>query len=175
MSSLYKPFTSICFISGHVNLSQEEFETHYVPALDVLIHDQHKVVLGCAKGADTMCLDYLVMKGYPVSKITVYVYDRYKTPIPDLMLHYTTKYGVEVLYDNKWTSYEDRDADMTWASDCDLCWIRSEDETKRLLGKSYNPKRISGTQKNLNRRKDNIKNKMQHMNTEGDEHNKEMS
>ena len=45
---------------------------------------------------------------------------------------------------------------MTEDSDRDIAWIRSEEETKKLYGKKYRPGRVSGTQKNIDRR--NLKN-----------------
>jgi len=45
---------------------------------------------------------------------------------------------------------------MTYSSDVDIAWLRSPEETKKLLeanGEKYRPMRISGTEKNLLRRK----------------------
>jgi hypothetical protein len=41
---------------------------------------------------------------------------------------------------------------MTQESDCDILWVRPDNETKALYGKKYRPGRVSGTQKNKHRR-----------------------
>lgn len=48
--------------------------------------------------------------------------------------------------------HTERDAEMTKASDYDVLWVRPEEETKVLYGKKYRAGRVSGTQKNLERR-----------------------
>src|SRR5690349_7087648 len=52
-------------------------------------------------------------------------------------------------------SFTERDTVMTYNSDYDIAWVRPDHETKVLmesLGKTYIATRISGTQKNINRR-----------------------
>ena len=48
--------------------------------------------------------------------------------------------------------HNERDAAMTKASDYDILWIRSDEDTSKLHGSKYRPGRISGTQKNRDRR-----------------------
>ena len=52
-------------------------------------------------------------------------------------------------------SYNQRDAAMTRASTYDIAWVRTEtvEEAKMRYGSKFNPKRISATQANLNRRR----------------------
>lgn len=40
----------------------------------------------------------------------------------------------------------------TYVSDIDIAYVRSEYESRLLYGDKFNPKRISGTQQNINRR-----------------------
>jgi hypothetical protein len=46
----------------------------------------------------------------------------------------------------------DRDAAMTEESDYDILWIRGHAETAALYGRRYRKDRVSGTQKNKDRR-----------------------
>ena len=48
-------------------------------------------------------------------------------------------------------NHEQKDSAMTFASDVDIAWSRSEEEQKKLYGSKYR-KRKSGTQKNIERR-----------------------
>lgn len=48
--------------------------------------------------------------------------------------------------------HSQRDAAMTASSDYDILWVRSDEETKKLYGAKYRPGRVSGTQKNKDRR-----------------------
>ena len=136
------------FISGHVNIQQHEFDTHYIPSLDEFIKLKHHVVIGNANGVDTMAYDYLIKKGHPGSLITIYHYGQSGNP--------TDKYlnqGVQVK--TGFTSYTKRDACMTTDSTDDLLWVRPVEETIKLLesnGEVYRPGRISGTEANLKRR-----------------------
>jgi TorA maturation chaperone TorD len=48
--------------------------------------------------------------------------------------------------------HTDRDAAMTETSDYDILWVRGDAETAALYGSKYRPGRVSGTQKNKERR-----------------------
>jgi hypothetical protein len=50
------------------------------------------------------------------------------------------------------TSDTERDESMTKDSDFNILWVRSEEETKKLLGKKYKPGFVSGTERNRLRR-----------------------
>ncbi|VBB17917.1 hypothetical protein YASMINEVIRUS_380 [Yasminevirus sp. GU-2018] len=136
------------FISGHVNLTEDEFKLHYKKRLDDLIMTKNdKIVVGNANGADKMSFDYLVDNAYPPNLITVF---HYGSGVP--RSYYVSK-GVNVI--DGFDSYTKRDSHMTNNSDADILWIRPEDETKAIVekeGKVYRPGRISGTEINKNRR-----------------------
>jgi hypothetical protein len=53
----------IFFISGHINLTQTEFDVHYKPAIGDSLKKNCCYVLGNANGEDTMALEYLLKKG----------------------------------------------------------------------------------------------------------------
>jgi hypothetical protein len=125
------------FISGHTNLTEDEFDRHYKSHIAAKVNEGAKFVVGDARGADAMARKFL--RGYP--EVMVY--------------HIGTK-PRGATYDFKLKSGfvddDSRDTAMTLASDEDILWIRPADEYKKLLGNKYNPAHISGTTKNLLRR-----------------------
>jgi hypothetical protein len=129
---------SLCyFISGHLDLSETEFQTYYVPPLDAAIASGASFVVGDARGADFMAQQYL--KSQHV--VNVMVYHMGETPLNNV--GYPTQ--------GKFVNHRDKDAAMTLASTHDIAWVRSEKSQKTLYGKNYR-KRISGTEHNLQRR-----------------------
>jgi hypothetical protein len=142
---------TIYFISGHCNISQDEFELHYKLKIDKIILDKtNKFVIGNAWGADTMALEYLLKNNYPANMITIYYLESKNSKSID----YYKSLGVNVI--DEFTSYSKRDGQMTMDSDVDIAWIRPQHETEELLKKNcekFNKSRISGTEKNLLRRK----------------------
>jgi hypothetical protein len=52
----------IYFISGHLDLTEAEFNEHYKPALDKVISESGKFIVGDAAGADAMSQEYLFGK-----------------------------------------------------------------------------------------------------------------
>ena len=99
----------------------------------------------CAKGADTMAREYLSNQ-IDKSRITVYTLNpkRLKQLLPNYNLYGPFK------------NHEEKDAVMTNASSYDNAYVRpSYIQKQRLEARSiqYDPNRISGTEKNLLRRK----------------------
>ena len=138
--------TSFC--SGHTDLSIQEFKLHYVDKLNQAISDKNSFVIGNAKGADTMIFEYLLEKKVPFDCITIFVFDRYKNN-NELSDDYQKKYGVNTV--KGFSSYAQRDAAMTEASQFDIAWVRSVEDCKKLYQDKYRP-RVSGTEQNLLRR-----------------------
>jgi len=136
----------VFFISGHINLTQGEFDIHYKPAIDDSLKKNGRYVLGNAAGADTMALDYLLKKGVDPHNITIYFYDKYKR---DLTKKYTDR-GIQVQMG--FTSYTNRDAKMTEDSTIDILWVRPRDEAIKLLGSEYKEGHMTGTERNFLRR-----------------------
>lgn len=120
----------IYFISGHRDITQKEFDTHYKPVIDnVIKHDDKKTFLiGDYEGVDIMAQKYLVSKGL-TDCITVY--HMFKSPRNIACSEITTCGGYK--------SDEERDAAMTNDSDFDIAFVRKGKET-------------SGTAQNLMRR-----------------------
>jgi hypothetical protein len=119
---------STAFVSGHIKISQEEFDTHYIPLLDKAIEQGHKFVIGDANGVDAMAQKYLEQKG--VTDITVY----HMFTSPRNTVACAKLVGGFINDDS-------RDSTMTQFSTYDIAWVRKGKEK-------------SGTQKNLDRREE---------------------
>lgn len=141
----------VAFISGHLDLSLEQFHMHYVPKLKMAIEKGHQFVMGNAMGADTMALEYLLQNCPSKDRITVYVYAKRPEVQQGISFRLSKMVGVHVVSGFK--TYLDRDATCTKASTNDIAWVRPKEETAKLLGKKYDPNRLSGTEQNLLRRK----------------------
>lgn len=116
------------FISGHLDLTQAEFDEHYAPRILDAIQKGHKFLVGDAKGADSMAQQFIFEHGQEYV-LTVY------------FMHYAPRNTVEGA--NHWGGFisdNERDTWMTHNSDFDIAWVRPGREK-------------SGTQKNIDRRK----------------------
>lgn len=143
-----------CFVSGHMDLSKEEFAQHYEPA----IRREHAAgscfVVGDARGCDFMAQRLLhgLESGLPKDAGRVRVFHMLERPRHS----FGSGYGSNDpnLPKDTWsgrrggfalvggfTSDDDRDAAMTQASTDDIAWVRP-----------VSNKRNSGTAKNLRRR-----------------------
>lgn len=117
-----KPITN--FISGHLDLTLEEFDTYYRPLLDEALARSESFVLGDARGADSMTQHYLLGKTN-----AVVVYHMFTSP--------RNNAGFKTI--GGFDTDEARDIQMTADSDRDIAWVRPG-------------RKKSGTQKNLDRR-----------------------
>lgn len=115
------------FVSGHLDLTEEEFREHYVPKLLYYCEQGYNFVVGDARGADTLTQKFLAENQH---KPYVLVYHMFNAP-RNLHGEFCTAGG--------YTSDEERDEEMTIGSDEDLAWVRPGREK-------------SGTARNLNRR-----------------------
>ena len=122
------------FISGHLDLTPEEFSEHYAPKIDAGIEAKANFVVGDARGADALAQQYLHSKQLPPHteafphRVKVY----HMLDAPRFNAGFPTVGGFK--------SDADRDMAMTFASYEDICWVRPGREK-------------SGTAKNLKRRK----------------------
>jgi len=117
------------FISGHLDLTEDEFREHYITKISLALVSYHKFVIGDARGADLMAQMYLNNILCYAGDMTIYhMFEKPRNNIGD----FPTQGGFK--------SDEERDAAMTAASDYDIAWIRPGREK-------------SGTAKNLERRK----------------------
>lgn len=119
------------FISGHRNITQEEFDNNYVPAIQKALENKDAYfVIGDYYGTDIMAQNYLIdVLGVDPRRITVY--HMFTTPRNKNPKIQNTKGG--------FTSDSGRDEQMTKDSDYDIAFVRD-------------PKKISGTAENILRR-----------------------
>lgn len=113
------------FISGHLDLTQDEFDLHYKTIIDKALEGESTFLIGDASGADSLAQKYLYGKSRHIK-----VYHMFDSP--------RNNYG-EYPTMGGYTSDKDRDSAMTRLSDSDILWIRKGRES-------------SGTAKNLKRR-----------------------
>lgn len=114
----------IVFVSGHLDLTPEEFEEHYLWKLDAAFIIGETFVVGDARGSDDLAQKHLKMRG-----ASVVVYHMFDNP--------RCNQGFSL--EGGFSSDDARDEAMTKASDYDIAWVRPGREK-------------SGTAKNLKRR-----------------------
>jgi len=112
------------FISGHLDLTQIEFDAHYRPRLDAALAAGADFVVGDPRGADAMAQAYQASQGAAVNVFHMVTTPRNNHDLP-------THGGFSG--DNA------RDRALTAASDADIAWVRPGREK-------------SGTARNLQRR-----------------------
>ncbi len=125
------------FISGHLDLTSEEFGQHYVPELHRLVQAKCTFVVGDARGCDDMAQRWFDAS-FPLGGAPLTVYHMFDTPrVHGASSGLTTAEVYPCVGGFK--SDRERDAAMTAASTKDLAWVRPGREK-------------SGTAKNLARR-----------------------
>ena len=192
LDTMANPCTA--FVSGHLDLTTAQFESHYQPALDDALARGDMFILSDSRGADTMTLRYLLHKDIHPARITIFLASRggearrgrgprgkrggrgegitrfsqdrissidgsqsnrsCSEPTDDPRVARFQSQGVSVR--SGWSSHTARDEAMTKNSDYDIAWVRSEAETRALYGHlpHWRDGRISGTEKNLIRRRE---------------------
>lgn len=146
------------FISGHLDLSDEEFSLHYRPLIEKAVQAGDMFVVGDARGADLMAQKLLMdLMGPQESNARVCVYHLHATPlnyVPGLRIH-----------QSNFKSHNAKDSAMTFNSDYDILWVRPPEESRKLFGIKFDPKRVSGTERNR-RRREKLKRQIKPTNTE---------
>lgn len=117
-----------CFISGHIDLTEEEFALHYAPRITAAAEAGASFVVGDARGADAMGQAFLAEIGLSAERVTVF----HMFVAPRCNAGFPLRGG--------FTRDDERDAAMTAASSEDIAWVRPGRER-------------SGTAKNLARRR----------------------
>ncbi len=120
---------AIAFVSGHRDLTSEEFDLYYKSALDAAIAQNHAILVCDYQGADIMAQKYLLASGY----FNVTVVHMFLSP-RNYCSGFATLGG--------FTSDEDRDSYCTQNSSYDIAWSRRNG---------------SGTWQNIERRKKMLK------------------
>lgn len=130
--------TKTVFVSGHLDLTREEFDAHYAPYILSTLADGDNIVVGDARGADEMVQTFIrKWDGIMSYTGTVTIY------------HMLTIPRFNVARDPMRGGYQSntaKDAAMTADSDFDIAWVRPEKHSS-VSG------RVSGTESNLLRRK----------------------
>jgi hypothetical protein len=120
------------FISGHIDLTDEEFILYYKEYLDIAIKEEHTFVIGESDGADKMAQIYL--HEHNVKNITIY--HLFEAPRVNLG-NYSINGGYE--------KHSQKDKEMTLNSDYDIVWSR-----RKGSGTDQNIKRREKLKKKLN-------------------------
>ena len=116
------------FISGHRDVTEEEFVKHYEPQLWEAVNQPNvRFVVGDCVGVDDMAQKYLKSMGM---KDEVRIYHMFESPRHDAGFDLVGGFRSDV----------ERDFNMTKDSDRDIAWVRPGKER-------------SGTAQNLERRK----------------------
>lgn len=123
------------FISGHRNLSYEDFEKYYIPTIkNIIDFDNYPVfVMGDYEGVDKFAMDYIYNQTF--CEIIIYHMgnnpknvpeniDKERPTIIDDIHTLENKCGFLVSYSGGYKSDEERDAAMTKISDCDIAFIK---------------------------------------------------
>ncbi|XWV25021.1 hypothetical protein QJ856_gp0757 [Tupanvirus deep ocean] len=135
------------FISGHTDITQEQFDYHYKnKIITATKNPKNTFVMGSAPGADFMAQKLLIklLENQPrgLDRITVY----HKGSRPEKIA------DPRIKTIGGFVSHDEKDARMTQESDIDIAYVRTSEESKQLYGSKYKPDRVSGTQKNIERR-----------------------
>lgn len=160
----------VALISGHIDLSSEDFEKHYIPQINTALQAGHCFVIGDAVGVDTLALTHLlsprILQRYPDIKSRITVYPSRKHNIakltsqgfkvvrpddPSLKVERTVVVVERKGNDVRRYHHIQRDANMTAATDYDILYVRSDEESRRLHGDKWWP-RLSATEMNRMRR-----------------------
>ena len=128
----------IYFISGHRDLTKEEFNQHYAPIIDEIICNAvfTEFVVGDWEGCDSMLIDFLLSQpDYP--PITIYHVDE----TPRLTYDGEPLCNFENIYFTQCTTYDECDELMTRDSTFDVAWIRpgrEDSHTAKNIKRRYN-------------------------------------
>lgn len=126
------------FISGHTDLTYDEFIKRYKDRIDRAVSEGASFVIGDAPGVDTYTNMYLSDKWLD---LVVYHIGTEPKNNPG---NFPTCGGFK--------NHDDKDAAMTNVSDEDILYIRSIAEQQAIYGEKYKY-RVSGTEKNKIRRR----------------------
>ena len=128
----------IYFISGHRDITKEEFNQHYAPIIDKIICNDifTEFVVGDWEGCDSMLIDFLLSQpDYP--PITIY----HVGETPRLTYDGEPLCNFENIYFTQCTTYDECDERMTRDSIFDVAWIRpgrEDSHTAKNIKRRYN-------------------------------------
>ena len=110
----------IYFVSGHRDITKEEFEKYYIMALRTAYYEDDKpeFVVGDYEGVDKMAMDYIAEN--LMCPLTIYhMLDkpRHTPSVTD---------RIPICYHGGYKTDEERDSAMTRASDIDIAFVKKD-------------------------------------------------
>ena len=129
------------FISGHRDLSKEDFQLYYEPIIDEVVSNDSDAafVVGDCDGVDKFAMNY-ICKYYTVPLIIYHMFDTPRN-IPEGLSEHPELEGV--FFHGGFTSDEERDVAMTKVSDFDIAFVK---DNRWDSGTAQNIKRRHGLQ-----------------------------
>lgn len=125
------------FVSGHRDLTQEEFDEHYIPLIQK-VFEQDKVPefnVGDWEGCDALFLDY-------VSSLNKCLWvNIYSVKEPRNNPTFYEGHPEKIFTNKQRSTYDECDASMTRYSDFDIAWIRpgrEDSHTAKNIKRRYN-------------------------------------
>ena len=112
----------IYFISGHRDLSYEDFEKYYIPKIKEVIEMDPRAgfVVGDCDGVDKFAMNY-IFKCYTVPLVIYHMFDTPRN-IPERLSESPELEGV--YFNGGYKSDIERDSAMTKASDFDIAFVK---------------------------------------------------
>lgn len=125
----------IYFVSGHRDLSYEDFIEYYTPILlDIFSYEPYPIfVVGDCDGVDKFAMDYIYNNMYHGE---LHIYHMFDSPrnTPERRIedgynlideyNWVDRDSVEIKFIGGFKSDEERDSAMTRNSDCDIAFIK---------------------------------------------------
>lgn len=120
------------FVSGHRDLTKEEFEKYYVPFIDFVISEDNyaSFVVGDWEGCDSMFVQYMEESYTDIPILILYVFT------PRITGGNYNRYNFR-----EYNTYDECDAFMTKYSHFDIAWIRpgrEDSHTAKNIKRRYN-------------------------------------
>ena len=107
------------FVSGHRDLTRQEFEEHYVPLIQKVIIDDNcaQFIVGDWEGCDLLFIQYMIRHRY-INYIHLYYVHSVR------LYEYFSPHELYSIIDVPKNTYDECDEAMTRDSDFDIAWIR---------------------------------------------------
>lgn len=141
MTSSNNGSAKVAFISGHRDITQEEFQKNYVPEIVSHAISSGWFVVGDCSGCDKMAAELIrdLAQTLP-NAIHLTIFHMFDTPRFELELNHARNPESSIDYMGYYKTDIERDSAMTQESDFDIAFIRDKSKWK------------SGTAQNLYRR-----------------------
>lgn len=138
----------IYFISGHRDLSKEDFKKYYIPIIEEIIRKEQNTtfVIGDCNGVDSFAMDYLYCTH--ADDCCIIIFHMLESPrntpmglkVEDFI---NMRNGNRVFFRGGFESDEERDSAMTRISDFDIAFVK---DNRWDSGTAQNIKRRHGIQ-----------------------------